>query len=175
MQIGFIGYGSMARALATRWAPSHDVTMPTQSVLSLIFAILSLPACSAVATDSDPVPDLLGAWSGRFTLVNAEGTSTGVTTYEFTEQTGRMLRGENRWQVLQGPGGPEDHELPRGTKTFLGVIAHDGTIYLVVDGDTAVRRLRLMDADTIDFVEFAGGESPVVVAVQLSRGAPGVE
>ena len=120
---------------------------------------------SKISPDDHPL-----CFNCGYDLYGSQGASSGVTIYEFTEQTGNLVKGENRWKVQEGP---EDHggdELPEGTNSFLGVIADDGTIYLVADGDTAIRRLRMTSSDTIDFVEFAGGEHQVVVSVKLFRG-----
>lgn len=136
------------------------------SWLLSFFAVLVF---SAGNVSSEPLPNLLGEWSGKFTMVTSDATSTGITHYEFTEQMDNVVKGENRWQVQSRGGDQGNAPLPRGTNSFLGVIAEDGTIYLVVDGDTAIRRLRLTDRDTINFVEFAGGENQVVVSVELTR------
>ena len=136
--------------------------------LPLVVALL-LTTSGSAAEPSKTLPDLLGVWSGRFTMITPEGAFSGVTYYEFTEQTGNLFKGQNRWKVQEGPEDHDSEQPSQGTNSFLGVIADDGTIFLVVDGDTAIRRLRLTSSDTIDFVEFAGGEHPVVVSVKLSR------
>lgn len=137
------------------------------SILVLI-GVLAPGSTTSAKPPANP-PDLLGVWSGKFTMLTEEGTSQGVTFYEFTTQTGSLVKGENRWAVEKGPEGQSDGELPRGTNEFLGVIAEDGTVFLVANGDTAIRRLRMLGDDTIDFVEMAGGENLTVVSVRLTR------
>ena len=141
------------------------------AVSSLVLIGVLATASPTAAKSPGTPPDLLGVWSGKFTMLTAEGTSRGVTFYEFTAQTGNLVKGKNRWAVEVGPQGRSDGEQPSGTNDFLGVIAEDGTVFLVADGDTAIRRLRMLGDDTIDFVEMAGGENLTVVSVRLTRQA----
>lgn len=144
---------------------------PYVAAVTSALVLMGLLASSSTTSAKPPTnsPDLLGVWSGRFTMVTAEGTSHGTTYYEFTEQTGNLVKGKNRWVVDSDPGAQDDDRHPSGTNEFLGVIAQDGTVFLVADGDTAIRRLRMTNDHTIDFVEMAGGEGLVVVSVSLTR------
>jgi hypothetical protein len=147
-----------------------EKTRTIKYFLPLLLATAFFQTSSAVAAElSKTLPDLLGVWSGRFTRIIPEGASSGVTYYEFTEQTGNLLKGENRWKVQEGPEDHDSEQPSQGTNSFLGVAAGDGTIYLVADGNAAIRRLRLTSSDTIDFAEFAGGEDPIVVSAKLFR------
>lgn len=118
---------------------------------------------------STTLPSLLGLWTGTFNMLSPHGTASGATEYEFTEQTGNLLKAENRWRVEAMPGQKSNEPLPQGVNAILGAIAEDGVIHLVSNNDTAVRRMRLTSENTIDFVEFAGGEQQWVVSVKLSR------
>ena len=119
---------------------------------------------------NDP-PNLLGVWTGRFTMLSLHGPASGATEYEFTEQTGNLLKAVNRWRVEDMPNSDSNEPLPQGENAILGVIADDGTIHLVSNNDTAVRRMRLTSPDTLDFTEFAGGDQQWVVSVKLTRNA----
>ena len=137
--------------------------------ISIVLADDTSPASSS--EHSMTLPNLLGTWSGSFTMLTPQGHSSGATEYEFTEQTGDLLKGVNRWRTQEMSDDRDSNEpLPQGVNTVFGVIAADGLIYVVSDNDTAVRRMRLTGDHMIDFAEFAGGEQQHVVSGKLSRG-----
>ena len=118
---------------------------------------------------SDAMPDLIGIWSGDFTLATLTTNVHGHTEYEFTEQNTSLLRGVNRWRVLSQNEGNSSEPRPQGESPVLAVVSDDGTIYIVSTADRATRRLRIVDADTLVFTELEGGEEIRTVTARLTR------
>jgi hypothetical protein len=132
-------------------------------VMAVVACLVAL-APSGVSAQATAVPSLKGVWVGKADILLPDGKTHQVHKFEFLEQDGAYLKGRHSWDIpaknLKSHVGETAtfHE----TEPLLGIVAYDGTVEIVEQGDTTRFRMRLMDADTLEFVAWEGGAHPLV-------------
>jgi hypothetical protein len=129
-------------------------------------ALLAIATGVAAQDTGRPMhlPDLRGTWTGKADFMLPDGIVEQTQRFEITTQTEAFLRGEHSWAIpseaLQSHDG-STHTFA-ATEPFLGVIDHDGTIWLVEHGDHSIFRLDLVNRYTMELIVLEGGEHPLV-------------
>lgn len=94
-----------------------------------------------------------------------------IHAFTFKSLGNGFYAGEHSWDIpaknLKSHDGKQSTFT--ATEPFLDVVASDGTLWLVEQGDTTNFHLRLVARDRIEFVGMEGGEHPVVGRGSLTR------
>lgn len=149
-----------------------------KSVLAL-FALamgLMLGQAQALAEDAAPVsqtapvPDLAGTWTGPFKVIRAHGVSEGTFTLRVLEQDGPLLKGEKSWETPGTEGNVAGVDVQRATEPLVGVVDFDGkSIYFAEVGDDGIHLGRLTSSDTLEVVYIEAGYATAFRAALTRR------
>jgi len=130
-------------------------TKPKQIVLSTVF--LSHLTASNLAMAQEPIPNLIGIWSGpNNTISETKGYKTRKKTIEITEQKGRRFRGQFNYAG--------------DIKNFFGVIYPDNISFTWVSTNSNGYNFgRIHDKDHISACFIEAGKKASAGCAELKR------
>jgi hypothetical protein len=121
----------------------------------------------AVAQD---VPDIVGTWTGSFTLMHHTGPAEQTLQFKVLSQDGALLRGEKAWRIDSGtPGGVNGESRTEAVEPLVGVIGFDGQIYFGEQDDSGLYFGRLTARDTLQLIYVVAGDLATAYRAELTR------
>ncbi len=130
----------------------------------LLLTIFNSSAIAQGTSNLTTIPNLVGVWTGKAKFMLPDGVTDQIHVFKFIAQNDIFLKGEHSWDIpgknLKSHDG-NDH-AHQSTESFLGIIAHDGTIMIVEHGDNTRFNMRLLNRYTLDFIATEGGDHPLV-------------
>ena len=134
---------------------NSPVAKTKKTIVSLIF--LYLAAASNLAMAQEPIPNLIGTWSGpNNTISETKGYKTHKKTIEITEQKGRRFRGQFNYAG--------------DIKNFFGVIYPDNISFTWVSTNSNGYNFgRILGKDHISACFIEAGAKATAGCAELKR------
>lgn len=139
------------------------------AIVAVLLSVLAL-AAPGLAQDG-PMPDLRGEWTGEAEFRLPGGLVAQMHRFHIVNQTDAFIDGVHQWTNVDSSQTSHDgiEYTSAASEPFLGVIAHDQSIWIVEHGDQTMFRMTLLDADRLSFVAMEGGAHPLVGRGVLTR------
>lgn len=122
------------------------------------------------AADFAP-PDLQGEWIGTAEFLLPGGLVTQEHRFDIVTQTGVFFEGVHHWAIVDSDLTSHDGitYTQIAAEPFLGVVAHDQSIWVSEENDLTLFRMTLLADDRMGFVAFEGGPHALVAHGTLTR------
>lgn len=130
-----------------------------RTILAAAFAFVAATAGPQIARAADPIPNLVGTWSGdNHTISDKKGLKSWKKTITITEQTDRRFRGHFVYSA--------------GRKDFFGVIYPDNQTFTWVASDSkGYNHGKILAPDRIAACYVEPGEEATAGCADLVREA----
>jgi hypothetical protein len=134
---------------------------------TLLVSFACLAGAPALAED---IPDIVGTWSGSFTLMHHTGPAEQTLQFKVLSQDGPLLKAEKAWRIDSGtPGDVAGTPQTEAVEPLVGVIGFDGAIYFGEQGDSGLYFGRLNGPDAIEIVYIEAGDLATAYRAALTR------
>lgn len=130
-----------------------------RTILAAAFAFVAATTGPQIARAADPIPSLVGTWSGdNHTISDKKGLKTWKKTITITEQTDRRFRGHFVYSA--------------GRKDFFGVVYPDNQTFTWVASDSkGYNHGKILAPDRIAACYVEPGEEATAGCAELVREA----
>jgi opacity protein-like surface antigen len=136
-----------------------------------LLAVAAIAGCLAgPAMADDAIPNVVGTWTGDFTLMHHGGAADQSLQFKILSQDGALLTGEKAWTIKSGtPGNVAGETKTEAVEPLVGVVDFDGTIYFAEQGDSGLYRARLTGPDTLQILYVEAGGLATAYRAELTR------
>ncbi|MEJ2071486.1 MAG: hypothetical protein P8X58_13995 [Syntrophobacterales bacterium] len=149
----------------------------TRGIVTIILCLLLAWSMAWAAEGNQPVPNLLGTWTGQGKVIYLTEEIQKIKKVQITEQSGAYFRGFDAWKFIveEVEPGKKSGKVKKiygqseGKDPILGVVGFDGKIYIAEHGSVGYLFGRLVGPDSMEIIELESGPEALAERILLQR------